>query len=184
MQYMQQLLTNTTQAGHSLLFRFVADPPTTTMQRLKGLTTGSLPTFVDAGSNFAAAAIGEDNIVYQMVAADMNITFLGDSTWTDLFPDMFSKSFPYPSFNVMDLHTLDTAVKLQLQTELPANDWDVLIAHFLGVDHCGHTFGPEHPAMAAKLREMDAVVKTLVESLDEQTLLLVVGDHGMTPTVC
>ena len=31
------------------LFRFIADPPTTTMQRLKGLTTGSLPTFVDAG---------------------------------------------------------------------------------------------------------------------------------------
>lgn len=37
----------------SRLFKFIADPPTTTMQRLKGLTTGSLPTFIDASHNFA-----------------------------------------------------------------------------------------------------------------------------------
>ena len=33
-----------------------------TMQRLKGLTTGSLPTFIDVGSNFGSSAISEDNI--------------------------------------------------------------------------------------------------------------------------
>ena len=33
-----------------------------TMQRLKGLTTGSLPTFIDVGSNFGSTAISEDNI--------------------------------------------------------------------------------------------------------------------------
>ena len=33
--------------GRSQLFQFVADPPTVTMQRLKGLTTGGLPTFAD-----------------------------------------------------------------------------------------------------------------------------------------
>ena len=26
-------------------------------------------------------------------------------------------------------------------------DWDVLIAHFLGVDHVGHRFGPRSRAM-------------------------------------
>lgn len=39
------------------------------------------------------------------------------------------------------------------------DDWDVLIAHFLGVDHCGHRFGPDHPAMAEKLSQMDAVIR-------------------------
>jgi predicted AlkP superfamily pyrophosphatase or phosphodiesterase len=33
-------------------------------------------------------------------------------------------------------------------------DWDVIIAHYLGVDHCGHTFGPSHPKMAEKLEEV------------------------------
>lgn len=50
----------------SRLFKFIADPPTTTMQRLKALTTGSLPTFIDAGSNFATSEINEDNIIDQV----------------------------------------------------------------------------------------------------------------------
>lgn len=33
-------------------FKFIADPPTTTMQRLKALTTGTFPTFIDVSSNF------------------------------------------------------------------------------------------------------------------------------------
>lgn len=47
------------------LYKFIADPPTTTMQRLKALTTGSLPTFIDAGSNFATSEINEDNLIDQ-----------------------------------------------------------------------------------------------------------------------
>lgn len=48
------------------LYKFIADPPTTTMQRLKALTTGGLPTFIDAGSNFATPEINEDNIIDQV----------------------------------------------------------------------------------------------------------------------
>lgn len=47
-------------------FKFVADPPTTTMQRLKALTAGSLPTFIDAGSNFATSEVNEDNLIDQV----------------------------------------------------------------------------------------------------------------------
>jgi phosphatidylinositol glycan class O len=36
----------------SCVFKFVADPPTTTMQRLKALMTGTMPTFIDASANF------------------------------------------------------------------------------------------------------------------------------------
>jgi len=66
---------------NSRLYRFIADPPTTTLQRLKGLTTGSLPTFVDAGSNFASTEITEDNFIDQFVHLGKNVTFMGDDTW-------------------------------------------------------------------------------------------------------
>lgn len=46
--------------------KFVADAPTTTLQRLKGITTGSLPTFIDVGSNFATSEINEDNFIDQV----------------------------------------------------------------------------------------------------------------------
>lgn len=55
-----------THPDRTRLYKFVADPPTTTMQRLHALTTGSLPTFIDANSNFATAEISEDNIVDQV----------------------------------------------------------------------------------------------------------------------
>lgn len=60
------------------------------------------------------------------------------------------------------------------------SEWDVIIAHFLGVDHVGHTFGSNHPAMSKKMSELDAVLKKVIEKVDEDTMLLVMGDHGMT----
>jgi len=76
-----------------------------------------------------------------------------------LFPRRFTKSFAFPSFNVKDLETVDAGVSKNLVKEMKLNDWDVLIGHFLGVDHCGHTFGPNHPAMANKLQQMDSELR-------------------------
>lgn len=72
----------------SILYHFVADPPTTTLQRLKALVTGSLPTFVDAGSNFGAADLSGavDNLIEQMARSGRRVVFMGDDTWTSLFP--------------------------------------------------------------------------------------------------
>ena len=123
------------------------------------LSTGSFPTFVDAGSNFASYEIREDNIISKLVEHGRKITFMGDDTWEGLFPGAFHKSFPFPSFNVKDLHTVDNGVMKHLVPELKKNDWDVLIGHFLGVDHCGHTYGPYHNAMAEKLTQMDGVLR-------------------------
>ncbi|KAK8726328.1 hypothetical protein OTU49_010212 [Cherax quadricarinatus] len=161
---------------------FIADAPTTTLQRLKGLTTGSLPTFIDASHNFASEEITEDNIVDQLVSCEKHITVLGDDTWEGLFPGRFNRSFLYPSFNVMDLHTVDNGVLSHLEQEMAREDWDVIIGHFLGVDHCGHRYGPSHPEMAAKLKQMNDVVKAVADSTQNDTVLIIFGDHGMTKT--
>lgn len=69
-----------TSSRNALLFKFVADPPTTTLQRLKALTTGSLPTFVDAGSNFAGSKIEEDNLIDQLIRrySESRLRFLSE----------------------------------------------------------------------------------------------------------
>jgi phosphatidylinositol glycan class O len=87
--------------------KFHADPPTTTLQRLKGITTGSLPTFIDMGSNFASPEINEDNFIDQIVANNLSAIFMGDSTWVELFPKRFKRSYPFPSFNIHDLDSVD-----------------------------------------------------------------------------
>lgn len=137
------------------------DPPTTTMQRINGLTTGSLPTFIDVGSNFASSEINEDNIIDQVLSNNKSVVFMGDDTWVKIYPDRFVRSYPYDSFNVWDLDTVDKGVKLHLFPELQKNDWSLLIAHFLGIDHCGHRYGMNHPEMARKLGEMNDVLRCI-----------------------
>ncbi|KAL3691933.1 hypothetical protein R1sor_005584 [Riccia sorocarpa] len=171
------------------IFKFLADPPTTTLQRLKGLTTGGLPTFIDIGHSFGAPAIVEDNLLLQLQRTGKRVVMMGDDTWLQLFPTQFSKAYPFPSFNVKDLHTVDDGVIRELFPALHRDDWDVLIGHFLGVDHVGHTFDVESPRMGEKLRQYNDVIERVVTllrnmsepgGLHEDTLLIVMGDHGQT----
>ncbi|KAI1398449.1 hypothetical protein F4819DRAFT_468496 [Hypoxylon fuscum] len=176
--------TSVQSPGNAFLRPFIADPPTTTLQRLKGLTTGTLPTFIDMGSNFAGTAIEEDNLLMQWKDQGKRIAHLGDDTWLSLFPGYFEPNISraYDSFNVWDLHTVDNGVLEHifplLQSE-QKQQWDILIGHLLGVDHAGHRYGPNHAAMTAKLQQMDTFIRDLAKEIDDDTLLVVMGDHGM-----
>ncbi|KAI1328395.1 GPI ethanolamine phosphate transferase 3-like protein [Xylariaceae sp. FL0255] len=172
--------------NNAFLRPFIADPPTSTLQRLKGLTTGTLPTFIDLGSNFAGTAIEEDNLLMQLREHGKRIVHLGDDTWTALFPGYFEPNISkaYDSFNVWDLHTVDNGVLehiFPLMQPERKGDWDVAIGHLLGVDHAGHRYGPSHSAMTSKLEQMDNFIRQLVQTIDKDTLLVVMGDHGMDP---
>ncbi|KAM3184434.1 hypothetical protein ACTXT7_008363 [Hymenolepis weldensis] len=167
---------------HYFLAHFIADPPTTTMQRLKALLTGSMPTFIDAGSNFGGTELQEDNIIKQWALDGKKICFVGDSVWTELVSEGFLESLPLPAFNIKDLDTVDTAVKDYVLRESGADKCDVLIGHMLGIDHCGHTFGRSHPEMDRKLGELDDFLSRLLPKLRTSDVLIAFGDHGMTAT--
>ncbi|KAG2500532.1 hypothetical protein HYH03_001309 [Edaphochlamys debaryana] len=71
----------------------------------------------------------------------------------------------------------------------PGPGWDVLVAHYLGVDHAGHTYGGSSNQMYDKLAQMDEQIVQVAEELlagaqpggpYSRTLLLVLGDHGQT----
>jgi len=110
---------------------------------------------------------------------------MGDDTWLTVFPTAFhpKMSHDFDSFNVEDLHTVDNGVIDNLFPLLTnsshAHAWDFLIGHFLGVDHVGHRVGPDHPTMLAKQQQMNEVLERVVDALDQDTLLVVLGDHGM-----
>ena len=131
--------------------------------------------------------IEEDNLIEQLHARGKKVVFMGDDTWISLYPSYFYKSYPFPSFNVKDLHTVDNGVLKNLMPTVRGGDWDVVIGHFLGVDHVGHRTGPSHPSMVPKLGQMNSILTELIEYIDNlsdsdpTTALFVFGDHGMTP---
>ncbi|KAI8350600.1 alkaline-phosphatase-like protein, partial [Choanephora cucurbitarum] len=154
------------------------------MQRVKGLMTGSLPTFIDAGSNFASSAVGEDHLLNHIQRHYPNIYLMGDDTWVSLFPSIFhqpNRTFDSDSFKMLDLDSVDNHILTHLWPTLEkSDDWQFLVAHFLGVDHCGHTHGPSDPHMERKLNQMNGVIERLLKYVDQDTLLVVMGDHGMS----
>ncbi|KAI6040642.1 hypothetical protein EDC04DRAFT_2674709, partial [Pisolithus marmoratus] len=168
---------------HSFIFNAYADPPTTTLQRIKGLTTGSLPTFVDIGESFAGSSVQEDSLLHQV---GNKVAFVGDNTWLALFPSFLDHnlSYPFDSFDVEDLHTVDSGVISHLPPliQQSSEPWTLAIGHGLGVDHAGHRVGPDHPVMKAKLEQMNTFLGELVRIIDEDTLLVLLGDHGMDHT--
>ncbi|KAG0026490.1 major facilitator super transporter protein [Podila clonocystis] len=193
-----QSLIDTNQA---LPFTALASAPTVTLPRLKALTTGTVPSFLDAILNIAesdqsSTLANQDNWVAQLTRSkslrkhhdkeQRNIGFFGDDTWIKLFPGQFFRSEGTSSFFAMDTVEVDNNVTRHVHPELTKDDWDALIFHYLGLDHVGHSGGPKSGLMRPKQAEMDSIVKNIYSTLTEQqqeddlpTLFILCGDHGM-----
>lgn len=167
------------QPENSKLFKILSDPPTVTMQRVKALATGSLPTFIDFKDNLQSESIAEDNLIFQAQKNKKKTLFVGDQIWVFLLPNSFTLAYPYDSHNVRDLDTVDQGVISKFRKHLNES-WDLMIGHMLGVDHAAHRYNADHKEMRRKLQEVNEFIAEIVEKIDENTLLLVIGDHGMT----
>ncbi|KAG0090757.1 major facilitator super transporter protein [Podila epicladia] len=187
--------------NQALPFTALASAPTVTLPRLKALTTGTVPSFLDAILNIAesdqsSTLANQDNWIAQLARStslrknrdkkQKNIGFFGDDTWIKLFPGQFFRSEGTSSFFAMDTVEVDNNVTRHVQPELAKDDWDALIFHYLGLDHVGHSGGPKSGLMQPKQAEMDAIVKTIFSALTDQqqdgdlpTLFILCGDHGM-----
>lgn len=60
---------------------------------------------------------------------------------------------------------VDNNVTRHLDKVLKRQDWDVLILHYLGLDHIGHISGPNSPLIGHKLSEMDSILMKIHTSL-------------------
>ncbi|XP_067409509.1 GPI ethanolamine phosphate transferase 2 isoform X2 [Emydura macquarii macquarii] len=166
-----------------------AKPPTVTMPRIKALMTGSIPGFIDVIMNLNSPALLEDNLIWQAKTSGKRIIFYGDDTWVKLFPKHFMEYDGTTSFFVSDYTEVDDNVTRHLDSVLKREDWDILILHYLGLDHIGHLTGPNSPLVGPKLYEMDNILKKIHTSLllkegetSLSNLLIVCGDHGMSET--
>lgn len=79
---------------------------------------------------------------------------------------------------------MDNNVTRHVAGELEQQDWNLMVLHYLGLDHIGHKSGPRSSHMPSKQREMDAIVQKVFEALESKehlssTLLVLCGDHGM-----
>ncbi|KAJ2904243.1 hypothetical protein MKZ38_008454 [Zalerion maritima] len=186
-EYTHQLIRQ----GSAMPFTAHATSPTITMPRIKAITTGGIPSFLDVILNFdeadtSSSLASQDTWLAQMRAreGDGKLLLYGDDTWLKLFPGMFDRYDGTSSFFVSDFTEVDNNVTRHIAGELQNNDWNTMVLHYLGLDHIGHKTGPRSPHMLPKQREMDAIVREIYEAIETQehlknTLLVLCGDHGM-----
>lgn len=177
-------------SGAAIPFTGHASPPTITMPRVKAITTGSVPSFLDLVLNFAesdtsSTLAAQDSWLAQLKAMQNGkLVMYGDDTWLRLFPQFFARADGTTSFFVSDFTEVDNNVTRHVPEELKNDDWNGMILHFLGLDHIGHKTGPRGPNMPAKQREMDGIIQQIYEALSsndhlQNSLLVLLGDHGM-----
>lgn len=173
-------------SGEAWGYTAYSNPPTVTLPRLKGITTGSAPNFLDAILNVAEDDTSsnlkeQDSLLKQFHTHHYKMNFFGDDTWLKLFPlEFFSEYDGTNSFFVSDFEEVDFNVTRHVPYQMEhQKNWDVLILHYLGLDHIGHKGGSKSHFMPSKHREMDSVIKQIYEKIDGDTLMVVLGDHGM-----
>lgn len=152
------------------------------------LFTGSISKYIDVILNFGATKVTGDSLMHQLNRNHVRTVFYGDDTWLKLFsPESFFRYEGVSSFYVSDFTEVDNNVTRNLQLELQSpQDWDVMILHYLGLDHIGHIENSFSPMIHIKLQEMDAIIQQIHKELiqnqiqsGENFLLVITGDHGM-----
>ncbi|KAI1429342.1 alkaline-phosphatase-like protein [Xylaria sp. FL1777] len=185
-EYTQSLINN----GVAIPFTAHATSPTITMPRIKAMTTGTTPSFLDAILSFdeadtSSTLASQDTWLAQMKAKNTGkLVMYGDDTWLKLFPATFDRADGTTSFFVSDFTEVDNNVTRHIGDELRNDDWNTMVLHYLGLDHIGHKTGPRGPNMLPKQREMDGIVRQIYEAIEthehlQSTLLVLCGDHGM-----
>lgn len=100
--FVQSLITK----SQALPFTAHASAPTVTMPRVKAMTTGSIPSFLDMILNFAesdttSSLANQDTWLAQMKAKNTGVSIMyGDDTWLKLFPETFQRADGTSSFFV------------------------------------------------------------------------------------
>ena len=147
----------------------LATIPTVTLPRVKALLSGKLPSFIDYILNLSSFTFEDDNFVKQLSYNNKNIVFYGDDTWNRLFVSSnrtFVRSNFTSSLFATDYTFVDLNVTWNVQRELEnLSSWDVMILHYLGVDHIGHLKGFNSPLFYDKFKEMDNVFRNIFEAI-------------------
>ena len=169
---------------NSFLVPFRSEMPTITAIRIKTFLSGVVGSVQDFMEGLSQNEFTEDTILKQMYAKkkdQVRTLFFGEDIWVSNFGKYFTKEVSLHDPDVRDLETNDDTASKHIYEELDnGSNFDIMVAHLIGLDHAGHTHGPTHPELERKLLDVERIVENIIDKMDDETTLLVFGDHGMT----
>lgn len=154
----------------------LCDLPTSTSVRIYSIFSG-MPTGVcQTQDSLLPFECKVDNLVRQALRCNMTVSFAGDETWINLFPDL--QKGRYKTYCAFSKKTF--AEEQEIIDEALAAVWkhDIAITHLVGYDLLGHIVGIRHPRMRDFLALYDRFIFDLYSTMDRDCVLILLSDHG------
>ncbi|EAQ89013.1 hypothetical protein CHGG_05632 [Chaetomium globosum CBS 148.51] len=181
--------------GAALPFTAHATSPTVTMPRLKAITTGSIPSFLDVVLNLdegdeSSSLASQDTWLAQMKAKGTGkLVMYGDDTWLKLFPGTFDRADGTTSFFVST--TLATRVDqgaIEAQDHLQSTLFVVCGDHGMNDagNHGASSPGETSPAlvfMSPKLRALKSNLQSPMPEDESFQYYSTVEQSDVAPTL-
>ncbi|MGL5899264.1 MAG: alkaline phosphatase family protein, partial [Lactobacillaceae bacterium] len=154
--------------------------PTATSVRIAGLLTGSPSNYLEGLKTFINDKLQIDNLVTQLYKKYKHkISFFGDRTWVDFCPILSTCPHftidPYAKTNLVENET-----KAMSEFIKRINQDKAVLGHFISLDAFGHLHGTHHIEMRNSLERFDKFIKQVYDKMDDNTLLVLTSDHGIT----
>ncbi len=161
-----------------------AQVPTLTGSAVTTLGTGRWTTLLDAIYNFQSPPSQSDSLFRRLDDAGRRAALIGDGAWASRFGPWADVLAAFPDHGIADTHRSDDASTLAFKKWLAEGaSHSLVVMHWVGADHAGHAHGTgDGSPYAQRLRELDAELQTLCALLPADVSVLVVSDHGMTPS--
>ncbi|EAR85865.2 type I phosphodiesterase/nucleotide pyrophosphatase (macronuclear) [Tetrahymena thermophila SB210] len=172
--------------NNTIYLKAKTDSLTVTGPRLLSLMTGTNPTIMDLIQNVEhSEEIKIDNIPSKMKAANKTIYFIGDDTWVKLFPTSFTYFTDMQSFNIFsngreDEHMINQINKWLDKENNNEDPVDMIISHFLGMDHIIHSTNDIHSSNLAQEYDLfNKFIEDLINNQPNRTIVIC-SDHGVS----
>lgn len=157
-------------------FFSVSSIPTTTTCRITGMMSGAPSNLIEEFFTFFMRKIRVETLPDKLT--DRKMWTYGDDLWPLCFKVLSDKSFSYSGLGKKDM--VKNEVEL-LKKVLDDRNIDVKFIHTISIDAFGHVCGKIDAAEIkdAQVRA-DALLNNIYKDMDEDTLLVVTSDHGVT----
>lgn len=166
----------------------VSEVPSLTNNRFKTFLSGVLAMALELKEPLSEGKFTEDNLLnqlHQKLGSEVQIHIEGEPDWPMMFGEWFTKSKDSPCilYPYDDRDDIDACVHAGAIKELEnGSAFDFMLLHRTSVDYCGHTYSSYDPELTRYLLEYEKNIEEMIEKMDDNTTLVVFGDHGMTYT--
>jgi len=164
-----------------VVFRTFSDFPTMTVMRVPCLMTGNIPSRANIVTAFGPISSKEDSVLRQLKLQDKKSYLAGDLTLFYYFGEYLNVTTEM-SVDLFDNRNdkVDVGTHKAIKELIAQNDFDLLATHLLRIDHMGHAYSLYNDHVPTAIDDVDQLIMEIIDTIDDDTMLIFVGDHGMS----